>query len=1136
MATLSTSSVWYALRDRLHALRLRDRKVTLIQGALISGTVIVLLIMLMAGLEGWFRLTPPGRLLLVVIGLIITAGVLIQRCVRILWHTVSDDALARKVDRHYPELYDRVTMTLQLWRQYGTRDTTSPALLEAAITASAASTEAVDFTAADRRYRLPQAARLFGGALIFSSLILILLFNPLYGALHRLVHPLTDFPVPQNTFVVVQPGHADVASGGQVTVTAEITGDMPDQATIRLYTDDTIWKSIDLSSIRSSSSFSYTIRDINESLQYEIEAGDALSPRFQISVVNRPRVASLHLTYRYPAYTNLAPRTTTEGGDIVALKGTRVAFELEASQVLTTAQIGMVGQDNPLSLKVSDRQANGAISIKTDQIYRIILRNQEGRANIDPPQYRITVLPDRMPDVRIISPGKDSYLTENMLVSLLISATDDFGISSMNLVYQKTPDGEIQRKALPADKKVTTLTVHYVWDVSNLGLIPEDVMSYYVELFDNDTISGPKRVVSQTFTLRFPSISEIYDQLNSTQDQQVADIEDMLKNQEEAQKRLEELNRDLEQKQRQEELTGEKEALSWEQEKDLESLMDAQEKMADDLMKAADAMEQAMEQLEQQDMQSMELIEKMNQLRQLFQEIATPELLKAMQELKQAMNELDNRMIKESLENYEMEQEAFMKRLERTLAMLKRMHTEQQMMAAVRKSEDLLERQEELQYATQNQKQDPAQGTRESLAGKQQNLKQDTESLQQDLEKLAQSMEEHENMPTDDIRNAAESMEQRNLPQQMERISQQMMNGQMSQASQGQQQAAQQLSNLSQQLRQAQEQMQNEQMQEVAAEIRRAMHQLVELSQSQESLNGRTNQPAGRDSRMQDLSEDQQSLMKGASQVADQLVSTSQKSFFISPEIGQALGETLNRMQSAGNDLAERNRGTASQQQMEAMEALNQTVLSLQQAMNNMNASGSASGMMEMMQQLQSMAQQQAGLNEQMNQMMSEGQGQGGQSREKMSLEQRAKMARLAAKQEALRKSLEQLQREQNQHAQLLGRLDEVEREMEETVKALQQNQVNPQLMERQQRILSRLLDASRSMRERDRNNKRKAMPGENLTGRPSPSPLPGELMEFDRTLRDDILRSVRDGTYPQEYEELIRAYFRALSDAPREN
>jgi uncharacterized membrane protein YccC len=130
---------------------------------------------------------------------------------------------------------------------------------------------------------------------------------------------------------------------------------------------------------------------------------------------------------------------------------------------------------------------------------------------------------------------------------------------------------------------------------------------------------------------------------------------------------------------------------------------------------------------------------------------------------------------------------------------------------------------------------------------------------------------------------------------------------------------------------------------------------------------------------------------------------------------------------------------------------------------------------------------------------------------------------------------LEQLQREQKQQAQLLGRLDEVEREMEETVNALRRNQVDPQLLERQQRILSRLLDASLSMRERDQNNKRKATPGEDLAGQSSPDPLSSELMEFDRSLRDDILRTVRDGTYPQEYEELIRAYFRALSDAPRE-
>lgn len=1135
MAT-SVSSVWFELRDRLNNLRSRYRKVTLWRGILITASVFIGLVLLTAGLEGWFRFTPPGRFLLVTAGLIVTLGVLIRTCLIPLWQKISDDMLAKRIDRHYPDLNDRVTMTLQLWRQQGAaQQSASPELLEAAFTASAASTENIDFEVADGRSRLPLAARIFGGNIAIAAIVFLLFSVPLSGALNRLTNPLTHFPAPQNTFLTVQPGHIDVATGGQVTVTADIAGEMPDQATIRLYAGEEIWKSVDLSPI-GPFAFSYTIRDIHESINYEIEAGDARSPRFRISVIDRPRVASMHLTYRYPPYTRLAPRTTTEGGDIVALKGTRVAFDVKASQALATAQIEIEGQENPIGLQVEGDAAEGALAISTDQIYRVILRNRDGRESLDPPQYRITVLPDRMPDVRIVSPGKDANLTENMLVSLLIAATDDFGFSSMNLVYQKAPDGEIGRKALTIDKNVTTLTTPYVWDVSDLGLFPEDIMSYYVELFDNDTVTGPKRAVSRTFTLRFPSIAEIYEELDEVQDQQVTDIEEMLKDQEEAQKKLEALNRELEKKQQEEALTGEKQELSWEEKKDLEAVMEQQEKMADDLMKAAEAMEQAMEQLEQQDMQSMELAEKMNQLRQLFQEIATPELMEAMQELKKAMKNTDNQMLKESLEDFEMEQEAMMKRLERSLSILKRMQAEQKMMAAVRKSEDLHERQEELQYATENSKQDETEATKESLSEKQQDLKKATEALQKDLEELAKSMEDIGNMPSDDINKAAESMEQQQLAQKMDQISQQMQQGQMSQAAQGQQQASEALSDVSQQLQQIQEQMQNEQMQEVATEMRQAMHQLVDLSQNQEALNDRTNQSSGRNSRMQDLAEDQQSLMKGAAQVADQLVATSQKSFFISPEIGQALGETLNRMQSAGNDLTGRNRSTASQQQMEAMEALNESVLALQQAMNNMNASGSASGMMEMMQQLQSMAQQQSGLNEQMEQMNAKGQGKGGESGEKMSLEERAKMARLAAEQEALRKSLEQLQKEKNQQSQLLGRLNEIEREMEETVRALQQNQVDPQIMERQQRILSRLLDASRSMRERDQNNKREARPGEDLANRPSPDALPSELLEFDQALRNDILRSVRDGAYPQEYEELIRAYFRALSDAPREN
>ena len=1054
------------------------------------------------------------------------------RCFIPLVRIFSDDTIARRVDRYFPVLHDRVTMTLQLWRQREARVLYhSPALLDAAIVASAESTRSVDFTEADARWRLQQAGWFFGGAVLVSTIVLGLFFTSLSPAFERLAHPLTGFPVPQRTFIAITPGDVEVSVGSYVTVTAVITGEMPDEATIRLFSDDN--QQIRTASLlqTSGSTFSYTFRDVKQSVGYDIETGDAVSARFRISVVDRPSIASLHLTYRYPEYTRLVPRTTAVGtGDIVALKGTRVTITVEASQTLASASLALSGTQREISMAVNHHEANATIQVQQDQRYKILLRNQSGRINSDPAQYQITALPDRMPDIRIISPGRDTDLTENMMVPLMISAGDDFGFSSMNLVYRVGSDEDQRRKFIPIDRDATTLSLPYVWDLSDMGLFPEDVVSYFVEVFDNDTISGPKRAVSQTFTVRFPSIVEIYEQLELNQKTQVADFEEMMKEQDEAKEQLRDLNRELTKTATPEQ----KKELSWEQKKQIESLVAKQEKMAENVLKAAEAMEQAIQQLEQHDMMNQDLIEKMNQLRQLFQEITTPELMKALQEIKKAMKDLDQQQLKESMKDFELAQEEFMKRLERSLSILKRMRAEQEMASVLKKIQELVKRQKELQYATQNASQNPTQQTRESLADKQSELKRDTESVRQELEDLARSMEDlQSNLPSEEVHDIAQSMDRQEVLQQMSRISQQLSEGQMNPAARSQQQVAENLSRMSQQLQSVQEQMQADQKQEIAAEMRQTMHDLVDLSQEQETLRSRTTQPTGRDSRFQNLEEDQRGLIKGTSQVADQLVATAQKSFFISPQVGQSLGESLNRMQGANQKLSERNRGTASQQQTEAMQALNRTVLALRQAMNDMNASSSASGLMEMLQKLQSMAQEQSGLNDELTRMMQQqGEGQAGKQ---MSMEERARVARLAQEQEKIRKSLEQLQREQRQQSDVLGQLSEIEREMKETIKELLQQQIDPRLIERQQRILSRLLDASRSMRERDFNNKRKALSGQDLTTRPLPGELPSSLLEYTQPLRDDLLRSVRDGTYPREYEELIRAYFRALSEEPRE-
>ena len=75
---------------------------------------------------------------------------------------------------------------------------------------------------------------------------------------------------------------------------------------------------------------------------------------------------------------------------------------------------------------------------------------------------------------------------------------------------------------------------------------------------------------------------------------------------------------------------------------------------------------------------------------------------------------------------------------------------------------------------------------------------------------------------------------------------------------------------------------------------------------------------------------------------------------------------------------------------------------------------------------------------------------------------------------------------------------------------------------------MTRLLDAQRSLKKQDYNRKRKSKTGKDFV-RNSPMPLPYDRDKRNNSLREDLLRAMKEG-YPSEYENLIKAYFRALS------
>ena len=136
----------------------------------------------------------------------------------------------------------------------------------------------------------------------------------------------------------------------------------------------------------------------------------------------------------------------------------------------------------------------------------------------------------------------------------------------------------------------------------------------------------------------------------------------------------------------------------------------------------------------------------------------------------------------------------------------------------------------------------------------------------------------------------------------------------------------------------------------------------------------------------------------------------------------------------------------------------------------------------------------------------------------------------MAGEQGSIRKSLEDLNAEFGESRQILGRLDDIAKEMKQVEEELTEGEIGEQTTQRQLQIYSRMLQATRSLQRKDFSQQRQATAA---IEQPTyvPPALPADIFN-DRTSFEDRLHQFLGDSYPPQYEEQIRAYFKALLQA----
>jgi hypothetical protein len=133
----------------------------------------------------------------------------------------------------------------------------------------------------------------------------------------------------------------------------------------------------------------------------------------------------------------------------------------------------------------------------------------------------------------------------------------------------------------------------------------------------------------------------------------------------------------------------------------------------------------------------------------------------------------------------------------------------------------------------------------------------------------------------------------------------------------------------------------------------------------------------------------------------------------------------------------------------------------------------------------------------------------------------------MAAEQEAIRQGLEDAMQKLGQNGNTLGKLGDVAEDMKKVEQDFKSGRLSPETVERQQRILSRLLDAPRSVEKRDYSRRRISKPGVDVV-RSSPGALSGDLLKTRPSLAALLARGSRDPVAPR-YRATVDEYFQSI-------
>ncbi len=1003
---------------------------------------------------------------------------------------------AQIVGVHFPEIKDKLLNTLQLGEE-----ASGNALLQAAVEQKTNELKpipfqnAVDFTSNKKYVKYAVFPLLIFG-------ILIAVNKGFTDSTKRLVRYNTHF-IEQAPFqFMLDMDGLDVLQNTEVEIRMNTVGDViPDEAYIHLGDNDFKMKK------NKQGSFSYFVKRLTETTDFNFRAGGFNSQAFRLTTIPKPTLLNFETFMNYPDYTGLKDEWIRNTSEVTVPVGTEISWKLHTK--------------NTQEAKFSDGVTALPSNKKGDlfQMVRRLLKSTQFSINTSNGQvqsgdsmlFSVQTIADHYPNIKMEEKPDSS---SKKSIYMMGQIDDDYGFNRLVFHYKfvnsKTEEkvGTGEAIAIAIDKTRKKQGFYHFWDLNKLDIQPEDKLEYYFEVWDNDGVFGSKSTKTTPQVFAAPSLEDINKAVEKNTEKIKDDLSDSKKDLENLEKDLSDLERKL----------TEKKELTWEDKKKIKALMENHKALEKQLKEVIQQNTENNETESEFKKVDQEILQKQEQIEDLFNEVIDDQMKELMDKIEALMEKNQKDELMEQLDQLKMTDTDVKKQLDRMLEQLKQLQLEKKINETVNKIDELAKDQEKLSKESEK-----GEKNADDLKKEQEKLSKKFEEVKKDLEDIDKKNKELEKPM--DVDPKKMDQEKENVDKEQEQSEQKLGKNQKSEAGKNQKKAAEELKKMAQSLdMQMKEAMKKQEIEDYNT-LRGILDNLVQVSKDQEELMEAFKETRVYNPKYVELGQQQKKIKDDTKIIEDSLFALSKRVKQVEHFINKEIGLVNSNIDKAIYQLGERNTHMVVNYQQYVMTSMNNLALMLensldqmQQQMQSKPGSGSCSkpGQNKKPGGAKSMREMQESLKHQLEEM--------GKQQKEGGKPSSMQFAKAAAQQAAIRKRLQDLKRqlEKEGNGQKLGNLGKTEQMMDDLEKELYNKNLSQNVLQKQQDILTRLLEHEKAERKQDQDDKRKSNEGEDQH-RTLPPSIEEYLKQKDK--EQELLKTLPPDLTPF-YKNKVREYF----------